>query len=191
MPMSSVRRILSLTVVTAGLTLTGCGDGPYTYWQESVTSYGDPNITLRAAASGTNLTVIRQNPFASDRSDDAVFGALQSTYHGRNYKFSRGTAPADWNGHTLMLTFADGTLGNSNPCRSADVPLLRSPSGRTAIVADYCLGPILVAEVKGWTAGVTGPDDPKFQALVSGIMSEMFLYRVTRDHGPGGCTQNC
>jgi hypothetical protein len=175
-----------------GLMLTGCGDGPYTYWQESATSYGDPNFTLRAAASGTSLTVIRQNPFANDRNDDGVFGALLSSYHGRSYKFSRGAAPADWNGHTLMLTFSDGVIGNSNPCRSSDVPLLRPSSGRTAIVADYCLGPILLAEVKGWTMGVTGPDDPKFVALVHGIMSEMFMQRMIRDHGiSGGCTKTC
>jgi hypothetical protein len=175
------RRILLLVTMTAGLGMTGCSGGPYTYWQEGVT-HPASNAPSMVASKGVSLTVIREIPFADDRDGNGIFAAIQSSYQGRAYKFARGKPPSDWNGYTLVLTFADGVIGNSNQCRSNAPPLLGAPAERTAIIADYCLGQTLVAEVIGRIDGVTGPQDPKLTALVHAVMSEMFMQRAPRDH---------
>lgn len=155
--------------------LAGC-NGVTTYRSEGA---GNPSLQLYApdaALNGSNLALIRNNPFPSDPAGVAIVGVMNANNPMRLYRFALTPQP-DWNGYTVILAFGESPVGNQTLCQNTTLPPRPMPPGKTAVIADLCYGPQLITEVYGHTDAVSGPDDPRFAALIGGVLEDLFAQR--------------
>jgi len=163
--------------------LAGCNDGVTTYRSEAA---GNPGLQLYApdaALNGSNLALIRNDPFPGDPAGLAIIAVMNANNPMRLYRFAPAPQP-DWTGYTVILAFGQSPVGNKSLCQNTTLPTRPMPPGQTAIVADLCYGPQLITEVSGHSAAVNGPDDPRFAALVGGVLEDLFARR--EPHYPHG-----
>ena len=156
--------------------LAGCSDGVTTYRSEGA---GNPGLQLYApdaALNGSNLALIRNNPFPGDPAGLAIVGVMNANNPMQLYRFALAPQP-DWNGYTVILVFGETPVGNQNFCQNTTLPPRPTAPGQTAVVADLCYGPQLITEVYGHTSAVSGPDDPRFAALIGGVLEDLFARR--------------
>jgi hypothetical protein len=173
---------MAVLAVVAGLALAGCG-GVMTYRSEAAGNRSAQTYAPYAAMNGTNLLVVRNNPFPEDRVNQAVLGVVATHNPMQRYRFALAQPP-DWNGYIVVLGFGESPVGNQDLCRNAQLPLRPTPAGQTALIADLCYGEMLVTEVYGHSPAVGGPDDPMFLNLVSQVTTELFALRRIDDERP-------
>lgn len=164
------------TLLAGTLALLAACDGVMTNRLESA---GNPSLQLVApdgAMAGSNLALIRNNPFPGDPAGLAIAGVMNANNPMRLYRFALAPQP-DWNGYTVILVFGETPVGNQNFCQNTTLPPRPTPPGQTAVVADLCYGPQLITEVSGHTSAVSGPDDPRFAALIGGVLEDLFARR--------------
>jgi hypothetical protein len=162
-------------VLAGALAVPGC-TGVTTQRSEGA---GNPGLQLYApdaALAGSNLTLIRNNPFAADPAGLGIVAVMNTNNPMQMYRFALTPQP-DWNGYTVVLAFGEAPIGNQNLCQNSALPPRPAPPGETALIADLCYGPQLITEVSGRAPAVGGPDDPQFAALVSGVLSDLFARR--------------
>jgi hypothetical protein len=156
--------------------LACCSGGVTTYRSEGA---GNPSLQLYApdaTLNGSNLTLIRRNPFPGDPAGLAIVGVMNANNPMQMYRFALAPQP-DWNGYTLILAFGEVPVGNKTLCQDTTLLPRPMPPGQTAVIADLCYGPQLITEVYGHTDAVSGPDDPRFAALIGGVLSDLFARR--------------
>jgi hypothetical protein len=170
--MALMRTALAVTVAAAAL--AGC-NGIVTYRYEG----GAPSAQFYApyaALDGTNLLVVRNNPFPNDRTNEAVLAVVRTHNPMRRYRFSL-VPPPDWNGYTVILGFGLSPVGNQSQCQNAQIPLRPTPPGRTTLIVDLCYGRQLITETYGRSPAVGGAEDPTFAALVDQVMTDLLAIR--------------
>jgi hypothetical protein len=174
-------RLLACMAGMAAVALSAC-DGAFVNRSEGASVYTGYLYAQSQAAGGTNAVMVRNSPFPPE----AVVSALQDRYQSDQYRFGLGPSPVDWNGYTVVLAFGGAPVGNQNLCQNPNLPLPVAASGRTAVIAEYCVGNILVSEATGWTSAVNDPQDPRFKNLLGDIVAELFSYQARYDkHGTG------
>lgn len=165
--------------LAAALALAACSSGITTYRSEAAGSPSAQTYAPYAAMNGTILAIIRDNPFLGDPYGQAVLAVMQTHNPMQRYRFAPTPTP-DWNGYAVIFGFGESPIGNQSLCQNATLPLRPMPAGQTAVVADLCYGPLLVTEVYGHTATVSGPDDPRFAALVGAVLEDLLALRNPR-----------
>ena len=172
----AIRRAASAALLAGVLALiTGCNNVT-TFRSEAA---GNPNLQLEApsaAMNGSNLAIIRNNPFPSDPAGLAIVGVMNANNPMQMYRFALTPQP-NWNGYTVILAFGELPAGNVTLCQNTALPPRPMPPGETAVIADLCIGPRLITEVYGHSPAVSGPDDPQFAALVGGVLEDLFAQR--------------
>lgn len=182
----SLRWIRRLAPALAGsllAVLAGCAGSVITNRSEG----GNPSMQLYApyaAMNGTTLAIVRNNPFPGDPIGQAVIAVMNANNPMLSYHFAPATLP-NWNGYTVVFAFGRVPPTNISLCQNTSMPVPPMPPDEIAVVADLCLGPQLVTEVVGHTGAVGGPDDPRFAALVSQTMSDLFALRQHYPHDDG------
>ncbi len=169
------RRPAALVAAAVAL-LAGCSGGITTYRSEAAGNPGFQLYAPDAALNGSNLALIRNNPFPSDPAGLAIVGLMNVNNPMQRYRFALAPQP-DWNGYTVILAFGEVPVGNQSLCQNTTLPPRPMPPGTTAVIADLCYGPLLITEVYGHTDAVTGPDDPRFAALIGGVLEDLFARR--------------
>jgi hypothetical protein len=147
--------------------LAGCSGGVTTYRSEAA---GNPSLQLYApdaALNGSNLTLIRGNPFPGDPAGLAIVGVMNANNPMQMYRFALAPQP----------DFGEVPVGNKTLCQDTTLLPRPMPPGQTAVITDLCYGPQLITEVYGHTDAVSGPDDPRFAALIGGVLSDLFAQR--------------
>jgi hypothetical protein len=169
-------------LILAGTLLSACDKGIFVNRSETPTAYSGAYYVSSTAAMGTNQVVVYNSPYPPEPTVSGVLTAAQQRYQSNQYRFFAGPPGADWNGYTVVLAFSDGPQGNRNLCIDRDLPLRPMTAGWTSVFAEYCLGPTLVTEASAYTRVVTGPDDPRFNELVGGVLAALFEIRPPPGH---------
>jgi hypothetical protein len=129
-----------------------------------------------AAASGPSLAIIRNNPFPEDRDNRGVVAAMQARNYGPRMYFDQVRRPEDRYGYKVILDFAGERPGYVMQCAAAPAPPAATPTnGRISVLASFCVGDLLLTDALGSISGATGPDDPRFQRLISDVMVALTL----------------
>lgn len=154
--------------------LGGCADTVRVYKQHYASPYEPGQVRL--AATRETLAVIRNNPFPGRQ--DAVLAAMQGQNLGPKLRYTQTPWPDDPYGYKVVLTFTEGLAIVSEPCKPAPEPVAPRPPAqgprRIDVAAAFCIGETLLSETAGRVDNVTGPDDPKFRRLVSGVLVDLF-----------------
>ncbi len=174
-------RLGLLAATFAGaLALAACEHGITTFRSEASGWPTEQYNAPYAALNGTNLAIVRDNPFPADKGNEAVLAVMRVNNPMRMYRFALAPTP-DWNGYSVILGFGESPVGNQNLCQNPALPLRPTPVGRTSLIADLCYGPLMITEVYGHTDVVGGPDDPRLAALVGGVLEDLLALK-TRQH---------
>jgi hypothetical protein len=128
-----------------------------------------------AARGGELKTVVRGNPFGAPEPAlvAAVTRAMYLSNRGRVVRFT--TAPHEVSSldYRVVMQF-DVPAAGSELC-AATAPLPPRPPGPTVrLDAAFCRDRSALSEAWGEVDGATGPDDPAFQRLVSGVTRALF-----------------
>lgn len=154
----------------ASIGLAGCAGGSVISHSYYNSAYSPDHVQL-AAASGTALAVIRNNPFSEDRDNAGVLAAMQGRNLGPRIYFSQTARPDDKYGYKVILDFRPPGPNSAYQCRSEPAPPAASPrSGQIDVTATFCVGDRLLTDAAGTISGASGPDDPRFQRLIGDIM---------------------
>ena len=171
-----IPRTISAAALAGALALLAGCNNVTTFRSEAA---GNPNLQLEApsaAMNGSNLALIRNNPFPGDPAGLAIVGVMNANNPMRMYRFAPTPQP-NWNSYTVILAFGELPAGNVTLCQNTTLPPRPMPQGETAVIADLCIGPRLITEVYGHCPAVRGPDDPQFAALVGGVLEDLFAQR--------------
>lgn len=154
----------------AGLTLSGCAGSSVISHSYYNSAYSPDQVQL-AAARGTALAVIRNNPFPADRDNAGVVAAMQRRNLGPRLSFSQTPRPDDKYGYKVILDFRPPGPDTGYQCLAGPSPAASAPpSGRIDVTGTFCVGDRLLTDAAGSVDGATGPDDPRFQRLIGDIM---------------------
>src|SRR5215469_16347704 len=96
--------------------LAGC-NGVTTLRSEAA---GNPSLQLYApdaALQGSNLAIIRNNPFPSDPAGLAIVGVMNANNPMQMYRFALAPQP-NWNGYTVILAFGEVPAGSVTLCQN-------------------------------------------------------------------------
>ncbi len=190
MARGGLRRIIAtasdgLLAGILALVVAACTTGGVTTYRSEAA--GNPSLQLYApyaAMNGSNLTIIRNNPFPGDPAGLATINVMNVNNPMQKYRFAPAPQP-DWNGYTVIVVFGETPVGNQSLCQNVNLPPRPTPAGQTAVVADLCYGPQLITEVWGHAPMVAGPDDPQYAALIGGVLEDLFALRQPHfPHGP-------
>src|SRR6185369_6321012 len=132
---ASVRLALLLLV---GIGLSGCAGGSVISHSYYTSAYSPDHVQL-AAASGTAIATIRNNPFPQDSGNAGVLAAMQGRNVGPRMYFSQTARPDDKYGYRVILDF--GRPGSSfvYQCQGeSTTPATASSSGSIDVTATFC-----------------------------------------------------
>lgn len=164
----AMRTILCMAALGA-LVVGGCA-GPVIHSTYLESGYATSHVGL-AAANNPALAVVRNNPFAADRDNEAVLAAIQARNFGPKLYFSQTPRAEDRYGYKVVLDFGQGAYATAALCHQEPAPAApRPPGSRIDVSAAFCIDRIPLSETAGWVEGVDGPQDPAFQNLMSQIM---------------------
>lgn len=157
-------------LLLVGIGLSGCAGGSVISHSYYTSAYSPDHVQL-AAASGTAIATIRNNPFPQDSGNAGVLAAMQGRNVGPRMYFSQTARPDDKYGYRVILDF--GRPGSSfvYQCQGeSTTPATASSSGSIDVTATFCIGDRLLTDASGTVGGATGPEDPRFRALIGDIM---------------------
>jgi hypothetical protein len=164
---ASVRLAVLLLV---GFGLTACTGGSIVSHSYYTSAYSPDHVQL-AAASGTAIATIRNNPFPQDGGNVGVLAAMQGRNVGPRMYFSQTQRPDEKYGYRVILDFRPPGPSSAYQCQGeSTAPASASRSGPIDVTATFCVGDRLLTDASGSVGGATGPDDPRFKALVGDIM---------------------
>lgn len=158
-----------MVLLAAGLSLSACADASIVHHSYYDSAYTPDHVQL-AAASGTALAVIRNDPFPADRDNVGVLAAMQGRNLGPRMYFSQTPRPDDKYGYKVVLSFGAGG-GYRGQCTASPAPRAVVPTnGPISVSAAFCVGDRLLTDAAGSIGGATGPTDPRFLRLVGDMM---------------------
>ncbi len=166
----TTKTVAILAATTASLLAACTSDGVTVTRSEITPGYTGAFYVQTQAQSGVNSVIVRNSPVPPQ----AVVDALQNRYQSGQYKFALGPNPPDWNGYTVVISFGGPTLGSQSLCQNMNAPRAGVPADRTEVVGDYCYGDRQVTEASGRAPHIAGPQDPRFQELLGGVVAELF-----------------
>lgn len=153
-----------------GFGVTGCTGGAVVSHSYYSSAYTPDHVQL-AATSGTAIAAIRNNPFAADRDNAGVVAAMQGRNFGPRMYFSQTPRPDDKYGYKVILDFGPPGPSAAYQCQGGSAtPESAARSGQIDVTATFCIGDRLLTDASGTVSGATGPDDPRFKALIGDIM---------------------
>ena len=175
-----------MTAVAAiALLVSACGL-PTTYkWDREQWS---PSKLGYAAGQGAMLAEIRGNPFdvAKAELDAAVTGTMYGSHFGPPVRFVTELPQGTASPYRVVLLFNPAETTNSRELCAGD-PASGAPTpGRVKIAAAVCAQDLLETSVWGTVAGVTGPDDSAFKALVRQMTTQLFPHQDPDDRSARG-----
>jgi hypothetical protein len=169
-PTTLEESVRSVALLLAGLSLCGCAGASvisHSYYSSAYT----PDHVRLAAASGTAIAAIRNNPFPQDSGNAGVLAAMQGRNFGPRMYFSQTPRPGDKYGYKVILDFRPPGPSAAYQCQGESTPAATSPSpGPIDVTATFCVGDRLLTDAAGTVSGATGPDDPRFRQLIGDIM---------------------
>jgi hypothetical protein len=177
------------TVRIPGLLLLGllaaCGDAPQVYNEEATVAYS-PTEFGRAAGGRELLTVVRGDPFAlgAERFAEQVVTALaRHPPRPQPTTFTLEPGPgADPSYRALFLFDAPPAALQGELCAQPPAVPVVDPGGRVRVLAAFCREGRLLTKVTGEIPRADGPDDARFDALLSQVVLALFpLTEPTRD----------
>ncbi len=174
-----------MVLLAAGLGLSACADASIVHHSYYNSAYTPDHVQL-AAASGTALAVIRNDPFPADRDNAGVLAAMQGRNFGPRMYFSQTARSDDLYGYKVIMDFGSG-YGANYQCQAGPTPPAASrPSGPIVVSATFCVGDRLLTDAVGSISGATSPDDPNFHRLIGDIMVALTPpYDPSRGHCSG------
>jgi hypothetical protein len=176
------RRALALALPAL---LAGCGEAPQIYNQEVTVAYS-PTEYGQAAGGGELPTVVRGDPFGigAGRFAEAVVAALaRHPPRPQPTTFTLEPGPDARTAYRAVLLFdAPPAAVQSELCaRPPAVPVV-DPGSRVRVLAAFCRDGRLLTRVTGEIRRADGPDDARFDALLSQVVLALFpLAEPTRD----------
>jgi hypothetical protein len=157
-------------LLIAATGLSGCAGASVVSHGYYSSAYSPDHVQL-AAASGTALATIRNNPFPADRDNAGVLAAMQGRNVGPRMYFSQTARPDDKYGYRVILDFVRPGPGTVYQCQRESTPPANSPpAGLIDVTATFCVGDRLLTDAAGTINGVSGPDDPRFKQFIGDIM---------------------
>jgi len=182
--------VRSFPLLIAGLGLAGCTGNAVVSHSYYNSAYSPDHVQL-AAASGTAIAAIRNNPFPEDRGNAGVLAAMQGRNLGPRMYFSQTPRSDDKYGYKVILDFRPPGPSLAYQCQGESTPPANAPaSGSIDVTATFCVGDRLLTDAAGTVSGATGPDDPRFRQLIGDIMVALTPpYDPSRGScsGPGDC----
>jgi hypothetical protein len=159
----------TMVLLGAGVGLCACTDTSIIHRSYYNSAYTPSHVQL-AAASGTALAVIRNDPFPTDRDNAGVLAAMQGRNFGPRLYFSQTPRPEDIYGYKVVMSFGDQG-GYREQCTATPTPpSARAPTGPISVTAAFCIGELLLTDATGSISGAAGPDDPLFRRLIGDVM---------------------
>ena len=157
-------------LLIAATGLSGCAGASVVSHGYYSSAYSPDHVQL-AAASGTALATIRNNPFPADRDNAGVLAAMQGRNVGPRMYFSQTARPDDKFGYRVILDFARPGPSMAYQCQSESTPPVNSPpAAPIEVTATFCIGDRLLTDAAGTISGITGPDDSRFRQFIGDIM---------------------
>jgi hypothetical protein len=154
-------------VCMAASALAGCaGDGIVTRNDVYVK---DMRGHLSAAAQSALPVTIRNDPFAGDGAGVAVIAVMSSAQTAMQPQ-QRFTADAQGSAYRVVVAFGEPPVGG-NYCTAPGLAVRPGPQGRTVLHAEFCVGGQILSEATAATGRVDSPQDPRFQRLLSDLLS--------------------
>jgi len=156
--------------------LAGCEEAP----QSSVTFRLDDvwSFARGAMNSGPLRVDIRGLPYGDDAAalHDAVIGAMtQAITWSADPRFTADTASAGGSSFRVVVTLnGGGGLGGRAQCLGKSKGGGSLPDGQVWLIATFCEGEDVLANVHGRVARTDGVDDPRFSRLIRQITRDMF-----------------
>jgi hypothetical protein len=184
-PIIAEERVRALALLLAGLTLSGCAGASVISHNYYSSAYSPDHVQL-AAASGTAIAAIRNNPFPGDHGNAGVLAAMQGRNLGPRMYFSQTPRPDDKYGYKVILDFGPPGPNSAYQCQGESTPPANSPpAGPIDVTATFCVGDRLLTDASGTVSGATGPDDPRFRQLIGDVMVAL---TPPYDPSRGGCS---
>ncbi len=156
--------------------LAACEEAPQssvTFRLEDVWSFA-----RGAMNHGPLLVDIRGHPHGEDDAalDAAVIGAMtQAITWSADPRFTANPSAGPGSSFRVIVTLNGvGGLGGRDQCRGMSEGGGPLPNGRVQIVATFCDGEGVLANVRGHTARTDGVDDPRFSRLIRQVTRDMF-----------------
>jgi len=179
--------------LVAAALLAGCagGEGVVTY-ADYVESRYTPREAYLAQSYGPLPLTVRGNPFAVE---DAVLAArVAEAMSGRNFgppmRFSPNPVTGRPYDYRVVVAFNQPPVETENLCKAAGPVQASARDGTVHARGAFCIADQRLTEIQGRVGGVTGPDDPGFQALLTQITLALFPAALRRDSPPcpfGAC----
>lgn len=168
----------AFVLIAAAMTaaLAGCVDAVIVYGDRSYARDTYEELVL-AGTMGPLPVIVRGNPFAADKArfDAAVIAGLNASQYAGQVQFAIGTEGSGPGRYHVVLVFnPPGPFSAAELCRGdwRNAPIALG-STRTVSGA-FCQQNIGLTEAKAQVGNVSGPDDPKLQALVKQLAIGLF-----------------
>lgn len=169
-------RLLGVLGVAVGL--AACNSAPTVY---NSRIYHDAWPTFFSGSSqGEFLAVVWGNPFNAEqeRTNAVVLDSVDQAYNRANYSFSTNPESVDPLAPYVSVVFNASSAASGLPC--SDLTALqprRTASGGVSVHAALCRGGSALTGARGYVDKVSGPEDPRFEALMYQIAVELFRYQ--------------
>lgn len=143
-----------------------------------------------ASRRGEILTQIVGNPFAMPPAafHDRALKAINDAYRGIGPPAEFVTTKSekvDDNYKTVLIFNPAPRLAAWQLCDGKPPFPLRPSTEPLYVMAAFCSGDVLLTEAEGRVASVQSPDDPRFDKLMTGVVSALFWDSGERDaNGP-------
>jgi hypothetical protein len=159
----------AMVALGTALGLCACADTSIVHRSYYDSAYSPDHVML-AAASGTALAVIRNDPFPTDRDNAGVLAAMQGRNIGPRIYFSQTPQPDDLYGYKVVMSFG-GDLDYRTQCTASPTPPSPTPpGGPISVNAAFCVGDRLLTDATGSIGRASGPDDPNFHRLIGDMI---------------------
>jgi len=167
-------RRAALAIAVAALA-AGCNGVPVVH--EAPNDYDTIGELGYAAQGGELKTQVRGNPFAAPDSAlvAAVMRAMYMSNRGRVVRFTPTPSVVSSLDYRIVMQFNAPAAGSELCAPGAVAPPRRPPATSVRVDAAFCRDAQALSEAWGTIEGATGPDDPGFQQLVSGVTRALFL----------------
>ena len=160
-------------LVGLGLLCAGCADATRVYNVEQRPSY---DVTEYGYAAGRRdlATIVRGDPFGmgEERFEDALVEALERhppRPQPTNFTTEPGPSARPYY-HAVFLFDAPPATGWTGLCQTPPQVPEVDTDGVVRLTAAFCRGQGVLTKATGEVAGVTGVDDPRFDALLGQVV---------------------
>lgn len=146
---------------------------------------GDTEYAMR---NGVMKTRVYGDPFpdGADGIERSVMGLMKGANRGPVVDFvAQPTGIGSDPYHIVMVFNAPRDIWAESICADGSGVGSAPTDGALTLLSGFCIGDDLLATASGSVSGVSGPDDPKFRALVRQVTYSLFPAHDHNDVGGG------